>query len=200
MMFVRTVHLTGATDIDAGVRYFSETAPPVLREQPGFRGVIASADRACRVLGFLSLWETEAARDASEIAMMSTREEGRRMTGGAITVENYEELLAERAEPPAPGSALFLLRMCIDPAAVDESLAFFARDVLPRMRSAPGFRTVRFMINRQMGDGRVGSIWADTASMDEWEKTSGTLWQRAAQRRVTLRDRSKREIVFTYLG
>src|SRR5262249_21213771 len=75
MMFARIVTFTGATDIDAGIRYLSNTVAPLLAEQKGFRGVTASADRSGGVMGVLSLWETEADRDASGSTLVNAREE-----------------------------------------------------------------------------------------------------------------------------
>ena len=198
-MFNRVVTFTGATDIDAGVRYLNETVAPLLREQKGFRGAIASADRAAGMLGVLTLWETEAERDASESGLMQSREEGLRVIGGTMTVENYEELLAEPAEPPPVGSVLLLRRIRVDPARAGEMLDFFTREVSPRMKAAPGFRAVRNMVNRQTGEARVGSVWADKASMDAWEKASEPIRQQSAQQGVTFTGRSEREIVFAEL-
>ena len=198
-MFTRAVTFTGATDIDAGVRYLRDTVAPLLREQKGFRGAIGSADRAAGVLGVLTLWETEAERDASESGLMRTREEGLRIIGGEMNVENYEELRAEPAESPAVGSVLLLRRIRVDPAKIEETMDFFAREVMPRMKAAPGFRAVRNMVNRQTGEGRVGSVWADKASMEAWEKAAGALRQQSGQRGVTFAERSEREIVFAEL-
>src|SRR5215472_8457461 len=99
-MFSRAVVFTGATDIDAGVRYLQDAVAPLLREQTGFRGVTASADRSAGVLGVLSLWETGADRDASESTLVKAREEGQRVIGGAMTVAQFEELLVETDKPP----------------------------------------------------------------------------------------------------
>jgi hypothetical protein len=46
------------------------------------------------------------------------------------------------------------------PAKIEEILGFFRRDVLPRMKAQPGFCAVRNMINRQTGEGMVGTVWA----------------------------------------
>src|SRR5579859_5377021 len=117
-MFTRTVNFTGATDIDAGLRYLQDTVAPLLAEQRGFRGATASADRSGGALGVLSLWETEADRDASESTLVKAREEGRRVIGGEVSVEHFEELLAEIANPPAPGCSLLLRRVSVDPAKI----------------------------------------------------------------------------------
>ena len=68
-MFSRVLTFTGASDIEAGVRYLEDTAAPLLREQKGFRGLAASADRSGRVVGVMSLWDTEAERDSSLSAL-----------------------------------------------------------------------------------------------------------------------------------
>jgi heme-degrading monooxygenase HmoA len=198
-MFTRTVTFTGATDIDAGMRYLQDTVAPLLREQKGFRGVTASADRSGGVLGVLSLWETEADRDASESTLVKAREEGRRVIGGEITVENFEELLVEIANPPTPGCSLLLRRISMDPAKIDENLSSFRQEVLPQIKANPGFCAVRNMINRQTGEGIVGTVWADKASTDAAAEAGEARREQAVQRGVTFGEQTKREIVFVDL-
>ena len=54
-MYARVVNFTGATDIDAGVGFLQDKVLPAMRDQQGYRGLIASADRAGGVFGVLSL-------------------------------------------------------------------------------------------------------------------------------------------------
>jgi heme-degrading monooxygenase HmoA len=199
-MFTRIVTFTGAADIDAGVRYLRDTVAPELRKQKGFRGVTASADRSGGVLGVLSLWDTEADRDASDNALAKNRAEGQRVIGGQMTVELFEELGAETAEPPTVGCSLLVRRISMDAAEVEENLDFFRREVLPLIKAGPGFRAVRQMVNRQTGEGMVGTVWADQAAMDAAAEAAEARRPRAAQRRVTFGEQSKREIVFVELG
>jgi heme-degrading monooxygenase HmoA len=198
-MFARTVTFTGATDIDAGMRYLQDTVAPLLREQKGFRGVTASADRFSGVLGVLSLWETEADRDASESTLVKAREEGQRVIGGEMTVEHFEELLVEVDQPPTVGCSLLLRRLSMDPGKIEENLGFFRREVLPQIKANPGFCAVRNMINRQTGEGMVGTVWADRASIDAAAEAAEARRQQAEQRGVTFGEQSKREIVFVDL-
>lgn len=199
-MFARIVTFTGATDIDAGVRYLRDEVAPLLREQKGFRGVAASADRSGGVLDVLSLWDTEADRDASDSALGNARTQGRRVIGGRMTVELYEELLAETAEPPTPGCSLLVRRVSMDPAKIEENLGFFRREVLPLIKAGPGFRAVRQMINRQTGEGVVGTVWADKAAMEAAAAAADARRERAAQLGVTFGEQVRREIVFTEMG
>lgn len=198
-MFTRIVTFAGATDIDAGMRYLQDTVAPLLREQKGFRGVTASADRSGGVLGVLSLWETQADRDASESTLVKAREEGQRVAGGAMTVEHFEELLVEIDKPPTVGCSLLLRRISMDPAKIDENLGVFRREVLPEIKANPGFCAIRNMMNRQTGEGIVGTVWADQASMDAAAEAAEARRQRAAQRGVTFGEQTKREIVFADL-
>jgi heme-degrading monooxygenase HmoA len=198
-MFTRVVTFTGATDIDAGLRYLQDTVVPLLREQNGFRGVTASADRQGAVLGVLTLWETEADRDASESTLTKARAEAQRVVGGQITVEHFEELLVDVVKVPAIGSALLVRRISMDPSRIDENLDFFRREVLPVMRSSAGFCAVRTMVNRQTGDGATGTVWTDRGALDAWVEASEARRRNAADRGVTFRELSKREVIFAEL-
>jgi len=198
-MFTRTVTFTGVTGIDAGVRYLQDTVAPLLAEQKGFRGVSASADRSRGVVGVLSLWETEADRDASASTLANARQEGLQIIGGEMTVEHFEELLYEVEQPPKVGCSLLLRRISMDPAKIEENLAFFRREVLPQFKAQPGFCAVRNMINRQTGEGMVGTVWTDKASVDAAAEAAEARRPQAEQRGVTFGEQRKLEIVFADL-
>jgi hypothetical protein len=122
-MHTRVLTFTGAKNIDDGVAFIRDNAVPVLQEQKGYGGVTASADRGGGVLGILSLWETEADRDASFGPLAELRQEGLDVVGGELTVETFEELVVEMASPPPVGSALMVTRISMDPSKVDENHA-----------------------------------------------------------------------------
>jgi len=198
-MHTRVVTFTGAKNIDGGIAFLRDTVVARLNEQKGYRGLTASADRSGGVFAALSLWETEADRDASESALAKTRQEGLAIVGGELTVETFEELLAEIVEPPAPGLALMVTRISMDPAKIDENFAFFKSNVLPRIKASPGFRGLRHMINRQRGQGLVGSAWADQDAMEAAAADAQSRRQEAITRGVSFGETSYREIVFTDL-
>lgn len=199
-MFTRVVTFTEAQDIDAGLEFTRDKVVPLFREQAGFAGATASADRANSVFGVLSLWESEADRDASESALAKIREEAQGVVGGKATVENFEELLVAVQAPPGVGSQLLIRRISMDPSRVDENLAFFEREVLPQIKANPGFQAVRNMVNRGTGDGMVGTVWADKASLEAAAQAAETRRQQAADQGVTFGEQSRREILFAELG
>lgn len=195
-MFVRIVSFIGARDIDTGIRYIGDTVVPLYHQQNGFRGTTASADRANGVLSVLSLWNTEADRDASESALDKTRAEAARLIGGKVAVEHFEEGVVELIAPPPIGASLLVRRVSMDPMLVDENLAYFKNEVVPQMKAQHGCLAIRHMIDRQSGEGIVGTIWADAASMqaaaDEGDKRRHV----AESRGVMFGEQSRREVVF----
>jgi heme-degrading monooxygenase HmoA len=198
-MYTRVLTFTGAKNIDDGIVFIREKALPVVREQKGYGGINVSADRSGGVLGILSLWETEADRDASLNALAKTRDEGLAIVGGALQVEAFEQLLAEVSKPPPVGSALMITRISMDPAKIDENLAYFKRERLPLFKARPGFLALRSLMNRQTGQGAMGSAWTDEATMKAWAAEAPTLRQEAVARGVNFGEQSFREIVFSDL-
>ena len=194
-MFSRVLTFRGAKNIDGGVGVVRDTLP-VLRGLKGYRGVTASADRDGGVFGFLSLWETEADRDASLDALAGARQQGLDVLGGDLTVESFEELVVEMASPPPVGSALMVTRISMDPSKIDENVGFFKSSILPRITAAPGFLALRNMIDRKTGRGAVGTVWTDQAAMKSAAAEAQARRDEGRARGVKFEEDSYREILF----
>lgn len=195
-MYARVITLTGVNDIDAAIGVLNE-ALPIVQSQRGYKGMTASADRSGGVLGILSMWETEADRDASESALGKTREEARQQIAAAdMKVENFEERAVQMSRPPALGSALMVTRVSMDPAKVDENVEFFKSVVAPDIAASPGFLALRNMINPQTGEGIVGSVWESEQALRAASEAAKARRGDAAARGVTLGEPSYREVVF----
>ena len=198
-MYTRVLEFAGAKDIDGGVEYLRHKVVPILDAQKGHRGITASADRSGALLGILSLWETEADREASDSVLANARQEALEIVGGELTVENYEQLLAEVSTPPGPGSALMVQRISMDPAKIDENFAFFKSDVVPRIKANAGFQSIRNMMNRETGHGLVGTVWADQDAMKAAAAEAQSRRQEAIARGVSFDSVSSREILYGLL-
>jgi heme-degrading monooxygenase HmoA len=194
-MFSRVLTFRGAKNIDGGVGVVRD-ALPVLRGLKGYRGVTASADRDGGVFGILSLWETEADRDASLDALAGARQQGLDVLGGDLTVESFEELVVEMASPPTVGSALMVTRISMDPSKIDENVGFFKSNILPRITAAPGFLALRNMIDRKTGRGAVGTVWTDQAAMKSAAAEAQARRDEGRARGVRFEEDSYREILF----
>ena len=104
------------------------------------------------VLGVLSLWDSAADREASFGALAKARQRGVEITGGEMTIESFEEMVADISEIPAVGSALMVTRISMDPTKIDANLEFFKSEVLPRIKANSGYQALRNMINRETGE------------------------------------------------
>jgi hypothetical protein len=177
-MYVRIVTATGATNLDDTIAFIGDKVLPDARQQKGFAGLSAAGDRAAGVITVLTVWETEADRAASESFSEKARNEALGiMGGGELRVEGFEQVLWEVGDvPPGRGAKLHIREVKMAPEKVDENLAFFKANVLPDIKATPGFLAVRQLIDRDTGEGRIGTLWADETSL------SGAL-QRAEQRR-----------------
>jgi len=197
-VFVRMTLNEGVSDFEAATKHLENVVLPAVKELKGFRGITASADRKSGALGILTLWETEADMEASAAAASKVRQEAASAIGGKVVdVQSYEQVLQEMAGgPPAPGSPLLITPTKMDPATVDENIAFFKASVLPEIKATPGFRAVRNMINRKTGEGIVGIALADQASVAGALSSAAARRERATQRGVELGDIAQREIVY----
>jgi heme-degrading monooxygenase HmoA len=194
VMFARIVTFTSAKNIDAGLEFTRESVVPVLRQQHGYRGATASINRETGVVGVMSLWETDADRDASFGALEKTRDEAIGIVGGEMTVEGFEETVVVMAATPGIGSPLLIRRISMDPATVEKNLDFFKREVLPRIQALPGFRAARQMVDRQTGEGVVGTVWDDADAMEAAAQDAERRQEQAASQGVTLGEQYRREI------
>lgn len=195
-MYARVITLTGVKNFDAAVEVLREAVATV-RSQRGYQGMTASADRSNGLLGILSLWETEADREASESALAKTRDDARERLGAAdMTVSHFEERVVQSSGPAPEGAALFVTRISMDPAKVDETIEFFKNNVAPDMASQPGFLALRNMINPQTGEGMVGTLWESDQARQAAVEAAMARRGDAASRGVTLGEPSLREVVF----
>jgi heme-degrading monooxygenase HmoA len=195
-MYARVITLTGVNDFDAAIEVLREALPTV-QAQRGYQGMSASADRSNGLLGILSMWETEADRDASESALAKTRDDARGQLAAAdMKVENFEERVVLMNRPPSEGAALFLTRFSMEPAKVDENVEFFKSTVAPDIASNPGFLALRNMVNPQTGEGMVGTVWETEQARQAALEAAMARRGEAEGRGVTLGEPSLRELIF----
>ena len=145
----------------------------------------------------LTVWETAADRDASDGVLAQTREEGRAVVGGELSVETFEQAVMDIAEPPAIGSGLYIRWSRIELAKIDDNLDSFKRDILPLLKQQPGYRAMRQLINRQTGDSINGTVWADEAATRAFAAAAAAVETADfSDQGVTIGEQSLREVVF----
>jgi heme-degrading monooxygenase HmoA len=100
--FVRLVRVhTDPEKVDQLITFVRDQAVPKIKEQKGFRSVWSTVDRSSGVVNTLTVWETADDRDTSKAALAGVRDEASRLAGSAVTIEEYEQLVAELRAPVA---------------------------------------------------------------------------------------------------
>lgn len=194
-MYTRVTTLSGVKDVDGFVAAMQETSLPELRAQRGYKSLSISADRAGGVIATMTVWETEADREASDSALAKLREDARAQFASDMKIETFEERVAEISRPPEVGSSLMVTWISIDPAIAGENFEHFKREVLPQIKATPGFRTLRIMIDPRTGNGLVGSVWDDEQSMRAAADAAMARRPEAIARGVDFGETSYREIL-----
>jgi heme-degrading monooxygenase HmoA len=199
-MFARVNNVTGAKDIDAGVAFLRDKVLPEVQGQKGFRGLTMSGNRSTGEVGILGLWATLEDLEASGSTVSKLRKDAMDVLGGEITLATMEQVVADVTQPQdLVGHPLRIVRVKMDPAKVDEHVAFFRSDVLPELKATAGFLAVRNMVDRETGNGNVGTIWTDEDSMRANEATAEERRQLALARGVEISEPSYRTILLSHL-
>jgi hypothetical protein len=196
-MFTRLLTFRGATDIDAGLEYLREEVLPILETQRGFRGVSASADGVGNLLTILSLWDTEADRSASDSALGKAREVALKLVGGALEVENFEEVVQVSAEPPVVGRVLNVVRVRMEPVSMVDNIAWFKESIVPMITAQEGFSALSNMVDWVTGSGLSGSVFENKECADS--SLAGIPERRSAaeERGVTFESINQREVLLS---
>jgi hypothetical protein len=120
--------------------------------------------------------------------------------GGEITLATMEQVVAEVTQPQdMVGHPLRIARVKMDPAKLEEHIAFFRSDVLPGLKASSGFLAVRNLVDRKSGNGNAGTIWTDEESMRANETTAEQRRQLALTRGVEISVPNFRTVLLSHL-
>lgn len=189
-----------AADIDKGVDFLGQEALPIFKAQNGYQGITASAHRANGVFAMIFLWETEEDRHSSISALSKALKGAQGIVGGTLTVENYEQVVARIAKSPTAGSALVVTRVSMNPAIVDEGIAFFENEIAPEIATQPNFMALRYMVDRAAGRAVFGTVWDCFEAMELNLEALRDRRSRMESRGFHIDETSTREIVLVDAG
>jgi hypothetical protein len=195
-MHARITTVTGASDIEAGLTFLRDQVVPQMQQQKGYLGLSAAGERAAGVITILSLWDRQADLEASEGAADKARDDVVGLMGGEVHVERYEQTVWETAVRPGPGAKLHIRHIKLDPSRMDDNLEYFRQTVVADLKVRPGFLAVRHLIDRETGEGRVGSLWKDQDSLAASLAQSEPRRARAKDRGVEFGEDRVLEVVF----
>ncbi|MCO1653657.1 hypothetical protein [Pseudonocardia humida] len=157
-MHARVNIIFGERDrVEDGVARLEEADRAAVEAAAGNRGLVTMVDRAGGVIVAVSYWDEST--HSSEAALTRARDIAAAAAGGDLVVEGYEVALREGAPVAAPGAAVRLTRVRVDPSRVPAALEFL-RDALPRLRSCAGFAGGEVLVDRGAGVGLLVTVWA----------------------------------------
>ncbi len=194
-MFARLLFVTGV-HVAAAVPFLEERAS-VIAAQRGFRQLAASGDRSAGKLNIISVWDSMDDLEASDAVLANLRQEGLGAFGGQMAVRVFEQVAFGVGEtPPQPPCILRLITYLADSSRVDENISWFRNELLPTMMATPGIRAVRNLIDRQTGEGRVGTEYSDQATMELAEPARTRRMTAARDRGIEFGEESILEVLF----
>jgi hypothetical protein len=194
-MFARLIFVTGA-DVAAAVAFLRERAS-VITAQRGFRQLAASGDRSSGNVSIISVWDSMDDLEASDGALAALREEGLGVFGGQMTVRVFEQVAFGIGEtPPQPGCVLRLVTYRMDSSRIDENISWFKSELLPTMMATPGIRAVRNLVDRATGEGRVGTVYSDQATLELAGAARAQRMAAARDRGIEFGEESTFEVLF----
>ena len=181
-MYGRMTRLQSSPDsIDKGISFFKENVAPKARSTPGNAGAILLVDRKSGAAIGITLWETTEALNASEQFGISSRTQSATAAGGSvIDVYRYEQVMADRAQPPKVGTFVRLNTVHGSPDKLDNVVKFMQKQVLPALKAQKGYRALVMNINRTTGRSTVSTIWDTLADLEASESAVSGLRRDAA--------------------
>lgn len=182
-MHARLIRMKGSPEgIDARRARFEEEALPAMREQAGYRGVVALGDPETGEGAVISYWESEEAMTRSGEALAAVRERIFAEQGiEVLAIEGYEITNMERSEPSKVGPSCRIVSGTGSTDVPDEVINPLWEEGKALVRPLSGFCSLVTGVNRSNGSFIVGSSWDTPADRDASEVATADLRTRMVE-------------------
>lgn len=160
--------------VDEAIQILRESILPETRQQAGFKGIMALADRSTDKAMAISLWQTEAdaqASGASSSYLQAQLAKVASLSAKAPVIETYEVGIQEMQQDGPPTSAR-VLTATAQLGKMDEGMQIVRDSVLPTARQQPGFKGGLWLLDRSTGKIFAITLWETEADLKAGE-TSG---------------------------
>jgi heme-degrading monooxygenase HmoA len=189
-MFMRFTTVTGEQSrVPAALDFIEERLRPQVEATAGNQGLSTFAASDYGVVIALSYWADVEAMLASEVPFEPLARQAATVARGTLSREQYEVAAGYRRSAPPPGAVVEVSRFEFEPGKAAELVELFRTDSLPCFAAAPGLCATQLLLDRETGQGLIGSIWHD-------ERAARAFWIPAGQ----LRTRTAHRVAVTYTG
>ena len=145
--------------VDAGVALLEESDRGAVESAAGNRGLTTLVDRQAGVIVAMSYWDD--LYRSSDAVLTQARENAAMAASGELVAESFEVTVTERPAEPAPGAAVRMTRVQLEPAKIDAGLAFVQNELLQRLSAGSGLCSAELLIDRKIGNGLLVTTWTD---------------------------------------
>lgn len=162
-MYLRvTAFRSDPAKLDAGVAFLRDKIIPAMKKVPGFVGATCVVNREKGEGAASTLWESlEAMNNAEQIGQQSRSQSSEGTGMEVIDVDRFEVTTLEMAPD---GARLPRYTRTItaygDPKRADQAAKVVRDEILPKLKTQPGFSAYAAGINRMTGRGFTISSWA----------------------------------------
>lgn len=156
---------------------------PVFEKQPGYLGIISSADRATGLGAVTTYWDTMENLRASEAAVFAARDQFTAQHG-AQTISFHRCEIPVQESRSAPHAGQHVRATVVsggDPAKVDEAIKRYREEVAPLVLSQPGAQAAILLVDRENNVSFAVSAWDTAEHRDASEAALAAKRQEAAQ-------------------
>jgi hypothetical protein len=183
-MYARVNIIFGEQDkVDAAIAHIEGEDRSLVEATSGNRGLATLVDRSAGVVVAMSYWDEPL--HSSEAALTQAREGAAAAAGGDLVVEGFELADWERASAPAPGAAVRMIRVQLDPTTVADGLGILHDEVLTQVAGAAGFCSAEVLIDRDSGAGVVVTTWVDDETARGVDRAVERLQNHTGERSAT---------------
>jgi heme-degrading monooxygenase HmoA len=162
-MWIQILRLKFSGQAPQGSDQFEKNALPMLKQAPGFIGVVLLANRETGEGGSVAYWQDQQSAEAAESNMAERRKAQLSEQGMKETEVHGGELVLTDVKDPnrQPQAGLFLRSndATMEPAKLDQVIALMRDKVIPELRKQPGYVNCNMIANRQTGRSIISSGW-----------------------------------------
>lgn len=174
-MYARSTTIHGRPEnIDAGIRFVTQEAAPLLDSIEGCRGLSLLVDRETGQCIATSSWATEAAMRGSDEQLRPIRERGRTILGGSMQIDDWEIAVMHRSQHGECCRVSWLQ------GDLDAMIETFRVGILPDLENTRGFCSASLLVNRSGGLGCATTTWESRGAMVASRASADQMRSRAA--------------------
>ncbi len=161
-------------NIDAGIRFVTHEAGPLLDTIEGCRGLSLLVDRETGQCIATSSWATEASMRGSDEQLRPIRERGRTILGGSMQIDDWEIAVMHRSQHGECCRVSWLQ------GDLDAMIETFRVGILPELEQTRGFCSASLLVNRSAGLGCATTTWETRGAMISSRSSADEMRRRAA--------------------